>query len=125
AIAFALAEAGVTRLTIANRTLKRARELAEAVAAAFPAVAVSAGTEGLSDHDVIVNATSLGLDPADPPPVDVTQLRPGQVVAEAIMEPEVTPLLEAAKASGCRVQPGRPMLDSQIALMARHMGALS
>ncbi|MDZ5699752.1 shikimate dehydrogenase [Chelativorans sp. M5D2P16] len=125
AIAFALAEAGVTRLTIANRTLKRARELAEAVAAAFPAVAVSAGTEGLSDHDLIVNATSLGLDPADPPPVDVTQLRPGQVVAEAIMEPEVTPLLEAAKACGCRVQPGRPMLDSQIALMARHMGALS
>ena len=40
------------------------------------------------------------------------------------MEPEMTPLLKAAEAKGCRIQRGKPMLESQIVLMAKHMGGL-
>ncbi|MEN3421742.1 shikimate dehydrogenase, partial [Brucella abortus] len=47
----------------------------------------------------------------------------GQIVAEVIMEPEVTPLLAAARDKGARIHFGRPMLRQQIRLMGEHMGA--
>ncbi|MGH1591471.1 shikimate dehydrogenase family protein [Methylobacterium phyllosphaerae] len=123
AIAFALAEAGVARLTILNRTLDRAQALIARLRAAYPALAVTA--EGSQvDHDLLVNGTSLGMRPGDAAPFDLTALHGGQFVAEAIMDPETTPLLVAASAAGCRIQKGLPMLERQIALMAQHMGAL-
>ena len=123
AIAFALAEAGVARLTILNRTADRAQMLAERLRAAHPTLAVAAeGSQ--ADHDLLVNGTSVGMRPQDATPFDLTALHAGQFVAEAIMEPETTPLLAAAQAAGCRIQKGLPMLERQIALMARHMGAL-
>ncbi|WP_370875469.1 shikimate dehydrogenase family protein [Methylobacterium amylolyticum] len=124
AIAFALAEAGVARLTILNRTADKARALAERLRAAYPDLTVAA--EGAqADHDLLVNGTSLGMRAGDAAPFDLAALHAGQFVAEAIMDPETTPLLAAASAAGCRVQKGLPMLECQIALMARHMGALS
>jgi shikimate dehydrogenase len=125
AMAFALAAAGVASLTIANRTEAKARELATRVAAAYLGVAVAAGPADPRGMDLIANGTALGMRPDDPPPVDLSGLSGGQIVAEAIMEPAETPLLSAARAAGCRVQPGRPMLDHQIELMARHMGAIA
>ena len=77
-----------------------------------------------AEHDLLVNGTSLGMRPQDAAPFDLTALHAGQFVAEAIMDPETTPLLAAALAAGCRIQRGLPMLECQIALMARHMGAL-
>lgn len=124
AIAFALAEAGVASLTISNRTRDKAAELAARVREAFPAVEASAEESALEEHDLVVNGTSLGMRPEDPLPLDTSRLRKEQVVAEAIMEPAMTPLLQAAQATGCRIQLGRPMLDAQIELMARHMGAI-
>jgi shikimate dehydrogenase len=46
-------------------------------------------------------------------------------VAEIIMQPELTPLLAAARARGCRIHFGRPMLDCQIELMASFMGVIT
>ncbi|XYD08119.1 shikimate dehydrogenase [Methylobacterium sp. NMS12] len=123
AIAFALAEAGVARLTILNRTADRAQALAERLRAAYPGLAVAAaGVQ--AEHDLLVNGTSLGMRPQDATPFDLGALHAGQFVAEAIMDPETTRLLAAAQAAGCRIQKGLPMLECQIALMARHMGAL-
>jgi shikimate dehydrogenase len=124
AMAFALARAGVARLTIANRTEGKARELAARVGQAFPGVAVAAGPADPRGCDLIANGTALGMRPDDPPPVDLSGLSAGQIAAEAIMEPAETPFLAAARAAGCRIQPGRPMLDAQIEMMARHMGAI-
>lgn len=118
AIAFALAEAGVARLTLANRTRAKAEELAARIAAAFPGLAVAVGTEDPSGHDLIVNGTTLGMAPGDALPVDGARLKPGMVVAEVIMEPAETALLAAARVKGCRTHPGRPMLDHQLELMA-------
>ena len=123
AIAFALAEAGVARLTILNRTADRAQALVERLRAAYPTIPVAvSGVQ--ADHDLLVNGTSLGMRPQDATPFDLAALHDGQFVAEAIMEPETTPLLAAALSAGCRIQKGLPMLECQIALMARHMGAL-
>lgn len=124
AIAFALAEAGIAQLTITNRTPDKAEDLARRVTAAFPNVQTTAAASRLEEHQLVVNGTSLGMREQDPLPLDVTRLHSEQVVAEAIMEPAITPLLAAAKQAGCRIQLGRPMLDAQIELMARHMGAI-
>jgi len=123
AIAWALAEAGVSRLTVYNRTADKAQALIERTARARPGLPMALGSPDPSGHDLIVNATSLGMHPEDPLPVDASRLQPGQTVAEIIMQPAETPLLAAAAAKGCRAHPGLPMLACQIALMASFMGA--
>lgn len=123
AIAFALAEAGIARLSIANRTRARSDDLAARLKALHPALPVDTAPATPAGHDLVVNATSLGLKPGDALPLDVGALTPDQLVAEIIMQPEVTPLLAAAQTKGCRVHPGHPMLLAQIAAMAAHLGA--
>ncbi|MFD0860434.1 shikimate dehydrogenase family protein [Roseovarius aquimarinus] len=124
AIAFALAEAGIAGLTIANRTEARARGLADRVAKAYPDVILSTDESAVAQADLVVNATSLGMREGDALPLDTSQLHAGQIVAEAIMDPAVTPLLAAAEQAGARTHPGLPMLKSQARLMAEYMGAI-
>lgn len=124
AIAFAVAEAGASSLSIANRTVGRAEELAQRVHKAFPGC-VTRGVAADADpagYDVVINTTSLGLHDGDPLPVDVGRLDPATVVSEIIMIPEQTALLRAASARGHGVHYGRPMLDEQIKLIATFIG---
>ncbi|MFF7710135.1 shikimate dehydrogenase family protein [Pseudomonas sp. NPDC007930] len=125
AIAFALAEAGIARLTVANRTAAKAEDLLQRLRQAYPALPVARGSGDPSGHALVVNATSLGLREHDPLPCHAERLSPEQVVAEIIMQPVHTPLLQAAAARGCRIQPGLPMLLCQVELMATAMGAPS
>jgi len=62
----------------------------------------------------VVNATPLGMKPGDPLPVDPSRLYRETFVGEVVMKPEMTPLLEAAAARGCRFQVGTDMLFEQI-----------
>lgn len=123
AIAFALARAGVARLTVANRTARKAEELVARLRERFAGLDAAVGDPSPAGHDLVVNATSLGLRPDDPLPLDAAGLAPGATVAEIIMKPERTALLLEAAGRGCRVHLGRHMLDCQIELMARFMGA--
>ena len=121
AIAFALAEAGVRRLTVFNRSADRAAGLIERLRRQHPRLAASVGGSDPSGHDLVVNATSLGLRPGDPLPLDATRLSAHQIVAEIIMDPTETALLAAARERGCRTHEGAPMLASQVRLMAAFM----
>jgi shikimate dehydrogenase len=125
AIAFALADAGAKRVTIANRTLEKAEALAGRMRMVYPELEVTTDAQSVADHDLVVNGTSLGMKPDDAEPLDFARLKPSQVVADAIMDPVITPLLKAAQEKGCRIQRGLPMLQCQIELMARHMGAIA
>jgi shikimate dehydrogenase len=122
AIAFALADAGVAELTIANRTVAKAEDLLDRLRQCYPQLPVRLGSAEPSGHELVVNATSLGLREDDPLPLDAGGLTPGMMVAEIVMQPELTRLLAAARARGCRIHFGRPMLDCQIELMASFMG---
>ena len=122
AIAHALAQAGVSRLTIANRTPAKAQELIARLQEDFPGLPMQAGSDDPWQHELVVNGTSLGLRDGDALPLDTERLSPDQIVAEIIMQPAETPLLRAARAKGCRVHFGAPMLASQVALMAAFMG---
>lgn len=125
AIAVALARAGVRRLTIANRSMDKADALAARLRAVYPAAEIAAGAADAGGHDIVVNGTSLGLKADDPLPFDVSTLRDGTVVAEVIMQPDRTALLDAAEARGCILHKGRHMLDAQLSQIADFVTAAS
>lgn len=122
AIAMALAKAGIRHLTISNRNTERVGKLIESLCRSFPRLAPVRGSNDPSGHDIVVNATSLGLRVDDALPFDAFRLEAGQVVAEIIMDPAETPILKIARERGCRVHGGMPMLDAQVELMAKFMG---
>ncbi|MGH7893913.1 MAG: shikimate dehydrogenase family protein [Candidatus Binatia bacterium] len=120
-IAFAMGKHGAAALTIHNRTAAKAQTLAARVRTAWPALSVAAGGPDPTGHDVVVNATSLGMRAGDPLPFDVAGLAPGMLAAEIVIHPTVTPLLAEAAKRGCALQHGEPMLAAQIDLMIDFM----
>lgn len=56
----------------------------------------------------------MGMHAGDPSPLDASRQTPGMTVVDIIVEPAETALLRAASEKGCRVQPGRPMMDFQV-----------
>lgn len=125
AIAFALAKEGVAALTIANRTVARAEALVADVRRGVPGVEVAVGAADPRGHDVVINATSLGLHDGDPLPVDPARLEPAMDVIEIVAAVEITPLLRAALDRGCRTMGGRAMVDHQIEAQLRFFGELA
>jgi shikimate dehydrogenase len=110
AIAVALARAGVGYVAIANRTQEKAEELAHTVRGVVPTCVTEAGsTFDPAAFDIVINATSLGLHGQGPLPVEVAQLSGTALVAEVVMVPELTPLLQAAQTRGLEVVRGREM----------------
>ena len=75
---------------------------------------VATETPDPSGFDLVVNATPAGMTEGDPLPVDVSKLSAPQFVADVITIPAMTPLLEAAKAKGCRTQTGVEMFNAQV-----------
>jgi len=123
AIAFALADSGVSYLSIANRTKEKAQQILDRVAARYPGLSLQSAEPDPEGYDLIINSTSLGMNPEDPLPIGVPEnLTPEMIVADIIMKPETTLLLKTAKSRGCRIHYGRHMLDQQIKLMANFMG---
>ena len=127
AIAAALVEAKIDKLTIANRNLGKAEELASLLARetgfTYVHAAALADCDG-GDADMIVNSTSLGLKPSDALPLALDAVRPDTVIADIIMVPAKTEWLVAAQKVGLRVHYGRHMLDYQIDLIGKFIGAL-
>jgi shikimate dehydrogenase len=121
-VAFAVAGAGAAALTVANRTAARAERLASDVAAGFPVMAVAAGPPDPAGHDVVINATSLGMQPGDPLPVLVGRLAPGTLVCDIVTRPAQTRLLREAAARGGVPHPGMPMLAGQVDLILEFLG---
>lgn len=121
AIAFGLAESGIASLNLWNRTRRRIEELRERLQRLYPELPVRIATDDPAGAELVVNATSLGLGEGDQRPFDFERLQARQIVAEIIMKPVMTPLLLAAQARGCRICPGAPMLDCQLAPMAEFM----
>ncbi len=120
AVIAGLSSAGATEIWVYNRTESRARELCRE-ASAWSGVPMRALSE--SDlvffgpqADLIVNATSVGLDEkvkGTPIPVDI--LRGGQTVMDLVCSMRTTPLLAAADIRGAVALDGYEMLVQQAA----------
>lgn len=121
AIAFSLARHACASLTIVNRTQAKAETLAVQVRSTFPGVAVRTADDGRR-FDLAVNATSLGMRPGDALPLSRDLVERSALVAECVLAPEMTPLLELARGLGRAIHPGLPMLTAQMELLLEFMG---
>ncbi|QDZ29353.1 shikimate dehydrogenase [Noviherbaspirillum sp. UKPF54] len=122
AIAFALAKYGCASLRIVNRTAAKAISLASRIRHVFPQVEVQSGIAAEGEFDLAINGTSLGMDANDPLPIPEAVVSRSAVVADCVIAPEMTRLLETAKGHGCAIQSGAPMLAAQMDMMLEFMG---
>jgi shikimate dehydrogenase len=123
AIAFALAKHGCASLCIQNRTPERASALSARVSHAYPQVEISTEVHSNCHYDIAINATSLGMTPNDELPIAKPLIRHCDRVAECVIAPEMTPLLQEASGQGKVIHTGVPMLAAQMNLMLAFMGA--
>jgi len=131
AAAFEAAFANAREVTIANRTVERARRLVEDVRRSLrtageerdkPATPVleaipleeKALSKALANANVVVNSTSLGLnEPGENPLPRICRMRPGQTVLDMVYRPLETALLERAECDGAASVDGLWMLIFQ------------
>ena len=124
-VAVALAEKGAEEITFVNRTVDRAKHLAERLVSLIPGLKVSFLGTDFKKPDLrrgerpilLINATPLGMKKEDSLPFPESLLDSSWIVADLIYRPYETPLLLAAKKRGANIIPGIGML--------LHQGALS
>ncbi|HEP0607156.1 TPA: shikimate dehydrogenase family protein [Raoultella ornithinolytica] len=114
AIAASLAAAGVRALTLYDSYADAAHALALRLLQHYPLLDISLMQRDPQGHDLVVNATPLGMKAGDPLPLDPQRLTPGTWVGEVVMTQAFTPLLQAAQARDCPVQRGTDMLFEMI-----------
>src|SRR5215831_1065584 len=130
AIAWKCALENCERLVLVNRTLEKTSALIERLRPFFAAPRVlgpaarleavlwdeTALRAQLTDIDLIVNATPLGMNPSDPAPIPGRLLAPHHIVFDCVYRPSKTALLRAADEAGARGANGLSMLLYQGAL---------
>ena len=125
AIAFALVDAGAAVVLISNRTRSRAATVVSRVNAAHGAAVATLGDGVPADGQIIINATSLGMDPGDPLIVDAQAITPSMLVAEVVAKVDETRLLQEAARRGAQTHSGVFMVENQVGLIAERMIAAS
>ncbi len=131
AIAVQCARERCKSLVLVNRTFEKARDLAQELARYFPTngheasgtriTAIPNEITALQQHvsgiDLVINASSLGMMPADPPALPASLLTPGLMIYDTVYAIGKSPLIRDAEAVGARAAGGLSML--------LHQGALS
>jgi shikimate dehydrogenase len=107
--AAALVLAGAPQVRIVNRT----RQRAQAIAAEIGSPVVAVDDPGLADANVIINATSLGLNGGPGPDIDLAAARRSVVIMDMVYRPLRTAFLQRAAGLGLRTVDGLEMLIRQ------------
>ena len=122
AISFILAERG-SSLVILNRTWDKAKVCADRISQIFQSEATALKLNGenlataLSQADILINATSVGMSPnINQTPVTSNLLKPSLVVFDIVYNPIKTRLQREAEAAGATTISGLDMLVWQGAL---------
>jgi shikimate dehydrogenase len=114
AIAAAIAAQRPCSLAICDERPETAEALVARLRRYYPELAVDIRSNDPAGSHLAVNATPLGMRPDDKLPFDPERLDPKSFVGEVVLSTEMTPLLRAAAARGCRYQIGTDMLFEQI-----------
>jgi shikimate dehydrogenase len=122
AIAASLAGALIAAISLFDVNTASAQALAKRLKDNYPQIDVRSGSNDPSDHDLVVNATPLGMNEGDPLPIDTGRIAPDAFVGEVVMKSEMTAFLQAAHKRGCRVQVGSDMLYEQIPAYLEYFG---
>ncbi|WP_353987182.1 shikimate dehydrogenase [Ruicaihuangia caeni] len=118
AVAYALLDAGVQRLSLSEVDPAKAEERAASLRALFPDRQVDSITpdrlsEALAEADGLVNATPIGMHHHPGLPLDAALIEPRHWVADVVYRPVQTELLQTAVQRGCRVLEGTYMAVGQ------------
>ena len=114
AIAASLAGAGAASIGVFDVRADAAEALAVRLRSHYPALQVRTGSNDPAGFDIVVNATSLGMNDGDAMPMEVARIASTTFVGEVVMKSEMTAFLKAAAERGCRFQVGADMLFEQI-----------
>ena len=112
----ALASHGAERIVILNRTAERARALAHRFGSAMARIDVVTSPDELEgdSFDLAVNATSLGLHPNDPLPLDPARVPGIDAALDLVYGPSgETPWIRAMGSAGVATADGTEMLLQQ------------
>jgi shikimate dehydrogenase len=109
--ALKLASEKAAELFLVNRTRGKAEAVAAEIQERYPEVRVGIGYPP-GPVDLVLNATSLGMQAGEPSPLDEQQFSLGQAAAvyDLVYRPAETELLRSARAAGCRAANGLGML---------------
>jgi shikimate dehydrogenase len=113
AVVFGLVERGIQRVHLVNRTIERARALADQFGASVHPATWDAIADLLPRAGLLVNTTSLGMHGQPALELDVGLLPADAVVADLVYVPLQTPLLAAARERGLKTADGLGMLLHQ------------
>ena len=118
AVALTCASQGATSIQVANIYPAPRRRLLLALRKAAPglpvsSVALSRAARHARDHDLIIQATPVGMKPGDPSLLPSEAFHQGQLVFDLIYNPAETRLLATARAAGARTANGLGMLLHQ------------
>ena len=122
AIAASLAGAGIAAISLFDVNTAACQALAQRLKENYPQIDVRTGSNDPLDHDLVVNATPMGMNEGDQLPMDVSRLSPDTFVGEVVMKAETTAFLAAAQARGCSTQVGTDMLYEQIPAYLEYFG---
>ncbi len=114
AIAAAFLDAGLRELILHDVDTAKAEELAQLLAHRGQ---VASGPPDPADCDLVINTTPMGMHPEDPLPVSSELLTASMFVGDVVAGHGQTPLLQAARAAGCKVADGSGMVDAGLDLM--------
>ena len=113
AVVFGLVERGIKRVHLANRTIERARALADQFGETVHPIAWETIDEVLPRAGLLVNTTSLGMHGQPALEIDAGLLPSQAIVADLVYVPLETPLLAAAQARALKTADGLGMLLHQ------------
>ena len=111
AVVHACHRAGASEIVVINRSRERA-EVAAALAAPVSRIGV---IDDVASVDLVVNATSVGMQSSDELPCPTHLIRPGQVAVDLIYAPVETEWLSRLRTSGVEGHNGLSMLVWQAA----------
>ena len=113
AVAWSLAERGARDIRVVNRTLARAKALAQEFDSPMKAVAWDDRHRAIDGAAMLVNTTSQGMVGQTPLDLDLDALPTGALVTDIVYAPLETPLLAAARRRGNPTVDGLGMLLHQ------------
>ena len=122
AIAASLAAEKISAISLFDIDTAACEAVAQRLVNEYPQIRVHTGSNDPDGHDLVVNATPMGMNEGDPLPVDVSRLAPETFVGEVVMRTEMTAFLQAAQKKGCRIQLGSDMLFEQIPAYLEYFG---
>jgi len=124
AIAAEMAAHGARSISLVDPDAQRSRALRDALAAHFGTCDVSIGNDD-GAHEIVVNASIVGMKDADGLPGDPGAIGTGSLVGDVVLRPPASPttLVALARERGAYVVTGQEMHSGQIDAIAEFFGA--